>query len=252
VGGALDFSTPPQVARRELLPHLPNGQQVVLRNLGHTEDFWSYQEAASTQLVKTFLDTGRVDTSRYTENRLDLTPSFTQSDLAKIVVGVLLGFAALALLGLAWLVSRLLRGKTFGRKGSAVARSLLPFGLGLAGWFTGVLVVLIAFATVPLTSAVLAIVSIAPLVALAVYAGWYRPAAHGTVAALVTLGGALVGAWLGFNVPETVALGPATAIVGAILAANLALIALDLLAPATVAAREPEAPQARTLPAQGS
>ena len=43
VGGALDFSTPPQVAARELLPHLPNGKQVVLPNLGHTEDFWAYE-----------------------------------------------------------------------------------------------------------------------------------------------------------------------------------------------------------------
>ena len=30
VGGALDFATPPQNATRELLPHLPNGHQVVL------------------------------------------------------------------------------------------------------------------------------------------------------------------------------------------------------------------------------
>ena len=34
VGGTLDFAAPPQVATRELLPHLPNGHQVVLRDLG--------------------------------------------------------------------------------------------------------------------------------------------------------------------------------------------------------------------------
>ncbi|HSC91746.1 MAG TPA: alpha/beta fold hydrolase [Gaiellaceae bacterium] len=248
VGGALDFSTPPQVARRELLPHLPNGQQVVLPNLGHTEDFWAYQEAASTRLIKTYLDTGRVDTSAYTENRLDLTPSLTHSELAKVAVGVMLGFAALALFSLVWLARRLFRGQTFGRKGSVAARSLLPFVLGLAGWFTGVLIVLIAFPTVPLTSAALAVVSIAPPVALAVYAGWYRPAAYGMVAALVALSSAVVGAWLGFRVPDGPALGSLTAIVGAILGANLALIALDVLAPAAVPAGEPEAPQARTLP----
>jgi hypothetical protein len=61
----------------------------------------------------------------------------THSELAKILVGVLLGFAALAVLSLLWLGGRLLRGKTFGRKGSVVARSLLPFILGLAGCSPG-------------------------------------------------------------------------------------------------------------------
>ena len=34
IGGALDFATPPQAATKELLPHLPNGHQVVLPGLG--------------------------------------------------------------------------------------------------------------------------------------------------------------------------------------------------------------------------
>ena len=38
IGGNLDFATPPQWATRELLPHLPNGRQIVLKNLGHTDD----------------------------------------------------------------------------------------------------------------------------------------------------------------------------------------------------------------------
>ena len=41
IGGALDFATPPQNATRELLPHLPNGHQVVLPDIGHTDDFWA-------------------------------------------------------------------------------------------------------------------------------------------------------------------------------------------------------------------
>ena len=48
IGGALDFATPPQDATRELLPHLPNGHQVVLPDFGHTDDFWSYQPAPAT------------------------------------------------------------------------------------------------------------------------------------------------------------------------------------------------------------
>jgi hypothetical protein len=221
---------------------------VVLASLGHTEDVWAYQEAASTHLIRTYLDTGRVDTSRYTENELDLTPSFTHAALAKIVVGVLLGFAALAVSSLLWLGRRLLRGKAFGRKGSVAARSLLPLVLGLAGWLTGVLIVLIAFPTVPLTSDVLAVVSIAPLVALAVYAGWYRSVARGTIALIAALAAAALGGWLGFHVPEGPALGPLTTIVAAILGANLALITFDLTVAHATPAAEPEAPQGKAVP----
>lgn len=248
VGGELDFSTPPPVARRELMPHLPNGQMVVLPQLGHTEDFWAYQEAASTNLIKTYLDTGRVDTSLYTENRLDLTPSFTHAALAKIVLGILLGSAAFTVIAVLWLGRRLVRGRMYGRKGSVAARSLLPLVLGLTAWFTGVLIVLIGFPTVPLIDEVLAVVAIAPPVALAVYAGWYRPAAHGPIAAFAALSAAAIGAWLGFNVPDAPALGALTAIIGAILGANLALIALDVVLAATARAGVPEPPEATTLP----
>src|SRR4029079_6633898 len=65
VGGALDFATPPQIATKELLPHLPHGHQVVLPGVGHTVSFWSQQPDAGTHLIETFLDTGRVDDSRY-------------------------------------------------------------------------------------------------------------------------------------------------------------------------------------------
>jgi hypothetical protein len=33
------------------LPHLPNGHQIVLSDLGHADDFWPYQPAASTKLM---------------------------------------------------------------------------------------------------------------------------------------------------------------------------------------------------------
>ena len=39
IGGTLDFETPAQNATKELLPHLPNGHQVILSGLGHAEDF---------------------------------------------------------------------------------------------------------------------------------------------------------------------------------------------------------------------
>ena len=90
--------------------------------------------------------------------------------------------------------------------------------------------------------------SIASPVRLAVYAGWYRPAAHGPVAAFAALGAAALGAWLGFHVPSAPAVGALTGIIGAMLGANVALIALDVATPVAARAGEPEAPQATTLP----
>ena len=98
ISGQLDFATPPQNATRQLLPHLPNGHQVVLPKLGHADDFWAYQPDASTRLIDTYLDSGRIDTSLYTTNQLDFTPSTTQRAIAEIVVSVFLGFAGLAVL----------------------------------------------------------------------------------------------------------------------------------------------------------
>ena len=107
IGGNLDFATPPENATRELLPHLANGRQVVLSDLGHADDFWAYEPAAGTRLINTYLDTGKVDTSLYTRNKVDFSPSFSQGAIAKIVLGVLIGLAALTVLSLLWMSVRL-------------------------------------------------------------------------------------------------------------------------------------------------
>jgi hypothetical protein len=151
IGGSLDFATPPQTATRDLLPHLPNGRQVVLANLGHTDDFWAYEPAASERLVNTFFDNGRVDTSLYTPSSVDFTPSTSQGTIAKITLGTMLGLAALTVLSLLWMPLRIHRRGAFGPKASAFSRSLYAAVLGLGGLFLGALVVLTAFPTVPLT-----------------------------------------------------------------------------------------------------
>ncbi len=65
IGGSLDFATPPQNATKELLPYLPNGHQVILAGFGHTTSFWTEQTKASTHLINTYFDTGKVDDSLY-------------------------------------------------------------------------------------------------------------------------------------------------------------------------------------------
>jgi pimeloyl-ACP methyl ester carboxylesterase len=248
VGGQLDFAAPPQTATRELLPHLRNGHQVVLPNLGHADDFWAYQPDASTRLIDNYLDSGRVDTSRYTTNQLDFAPTPTHATIAEIVVSVFLAFAALVVLSLLWFARRLHRGATFGRKASFAVRSLLPLLLGFGGWCLGVLIALVALPTVPITGGMLAVVSITPPVALAVYAGWFRPPAPRSVAALVAIACAALGAWLGYQVPHAPGFGAVTAIIAAMLATNLGLIALDIAAPATTDDKVPGSVRAEAVP----
>jgi hypothetical protein len=232
IGGKLDFATPPQNTTRRLLPHLPNGHQVVLDNLGHTDDFWTYETTASNRLVNTFLDSGRVDTSLYTSNRVDFTPGTSHGKIANIVLAVMLSLAALTVLSLVWMSLRVRRGR-FGRKSSGALRSLYALVLGLGGWFSGVLIVLIALPTVPLRDELLGSLSAGVPIGLGLYFAWVnrdwsaRTKATGFAVAVV---GALVGAWLGFNVTSAAfgLFAPLLAIVGAAVGGNLLLLALDI------------------------
>jgi pimeloyl-ACP methyl ester carboxylesterase len=230
VGSTLDFATPPQWATRELLPHLPNGRQVVIRNIGHTDDFWAYQPKASTRLINTYLDSGRVDTSLYTDKPVDFTPAMSQGSIAKITLAVMLSLAALTVLSLLWLP---FRRRPFGRKAGAAMRSLYVLVLGLGGWFVGVLIVLTALPTVPLQDELLGALSVGVPIGLAVYFAWVNRDWAGRTKAIgfaAAAGGALVGAWLGFNVTSAAfgLLAPLLAIVGAVVGANATVLALDI------------------------
>ena len=66
IGGTLDFATPAANATKELLPHLPNGHQVVLPGFGHTNDFWNLPGRRPAPGSSTRSSTaGKVDDSRY-------------------------------------------------------------------------------------------------------------------------------------------------------------------------------------------
>jgi pimeloyl-ACP methyl ester carboxylesterase len=230
IGGALDMETPPQVATKELLPYLPHGHQVVLPELGHADSFWSYEPGASTRLLTTYFDTGRVDTSLYTRPHLDLTPSLTQTALGKGLAGSMIGFAALTVVSLLLMWWRVRSRGGFGRRASAALRSVYPLVLGLGGWFLGVLIVLTTSLTIPLDDEILGALSIGVPIGLGICLAWVdrdrsaRAEATGFVAGL---GGALVGAWLGFHATGGL-FAIITTIVGATVGANLLLLALDI------------------------
>jgi hypothetical protein len=118
----------------------------------------------------------------------------------------------------------------FGRKTSAMLRSLYPIVLGLGGWFLGVLIVITTMPGVPLDDELLASLSVGIPIGLGIYWTWVnrdwadKTKATGLAAAAA---GALVGAWLGFN-STTGLLALITTIVGASVGANLTLILLDI------------------------
>jgi pimeloyl-ACP methyl ester carboxylesterase len=230
VGGNLDFATPPQAATRELLPHLPNGHQVVLRDLGHTNSFWSYEPKASTRMLSSFFDSGRVDTSLYTPAHVDFTPDVTQTALGKGLVAAILGGAFLTVLSLLLMWRRVHRRGRFGRKASSVLRSVYSLVLGLGGWFIGLIVVLEAFPTVPLDNDLLAGLSIGLPIGLGTYWAWVNrdwAAKTKTMGLSGATAGALVGAWLGFNAAAGL-MAVITTIIGAAIGANLILLFLDI------------------------
>jgi pimeloyl-ACP methyl ester carboxylesterase len=228
IGGEVDVPTPPQWATRDLLPHLPNGTQVVLPGYGHSTSFWLDQPEAGTRLISAYLDSGQVDDSLYEPQRVDFTPEVTQAALGKGIGGAMVGFAVLTVLSLIWMVVR--RTPRFGRKKSVLMRSLYPVVLGLGGWFAGVLLVLTTMPGIPIDDPLLATLSVGLPVGLGIYFAWLNRAwsarikAVGLASGLV---GGLAGAWLGFHsAPDLLAL--ITAIVGSIAGGNLALIVLDM------------------------
>jgi pimeloyl-ACP methyl ester carboxylesterase len=230
IGGALDFATPPQIATKELLPHLPNGHQVVLAGIGHTTSFWTEQPAASSRLINTFFDSGRVDDSLYKPMSVDFTPEVTQTALAKGFAGTMVGLALLTVLSLLWMARRVHKRGRIGRKAGATLRSLYPIVLGLGGWFLGVLVVITTMPGVALDDELLSALSVGVPIGLGIYLAWMNrdwSAKTKSMGFAAAAGGALVGAWLGFNAAEGL-LALITTIVGAAVGANLTLLALDI------------------------
>jgi hypothetical protein len=230
IGGTLDFTAPPRNATEELLPALPNGHQVVLAEIGHTTDFWATQPAAGTRLVTTFLDSGKVDDSLYRTEPVDFTPAVTHPTLAKIVAGTLVGLALLTVLSLSLMAWRVRRRGRFGRWTGPLLRSLYASVLGLGGWSLGALAVLTLLPSVPVTDELVTALAAGLPAGLGIHLAWVdrdwsANIRHTGLAAAIA--GALAGAWLGYHATEGfLALG--TTIVGAVVGANLTLLALDI------------------------
>jgi pimeloyl-ACP methyl ester carboxylesterase len=106
VSGTVDFSTPAQFARDELLPSLNHGQQVILPEFGHSSDIWEIQPEATVQLVNSFYSTGVADNSLFVYH----TPNFEEGGLtvmAKQLAAAIVLVPALLILGIVFGIRRI-------------------------------------------------------------------------------------------------------------------------------------------------
>ena len=101
VNGNIDFSTPPQYGTEELLPQLTNAEQVILKDVGHTETIWNSQPEARAHLMTTFFDTGEVDASLYKYQPVDFTVDQGWSDLMRILI-IIVSIVTAIIIALIW------------------------------------------------------------------------------------------------------------------------------------------------------
>ena len=107
---------------------------------------------------------------------------------------------------------------------------MTPIILGLGGWFLATLIVMTIWPAVSLDNELIAVLSMGPPIGMGIYWAWVHrdwSAKIRNTGFMVTMSFALVGAWAGFNSTSGL-LALITTIVGAAVAANLALIALDI------------------------
>jgi pimeloyl-ACP methyl ester carboxylesterase len=87
VNGSLDFSTPLEFGRDELLPSLKNGRLVTLSEMGHVNDFWTIKPSAADRLLTSFFANGNADDTEFGYVPMDFKVSLGFPALAKILMG---------------------------------------------------------------------------------------------------------------------------------------------------------------------
>ena len=110
VAGTLDFTTPIETVRGELMPELSHGHLVSLAEFGHTASFWGSQPAARDRLLATFFDDGHVDASLYVRQ----PPVFqVETGLGRLAheIAALAGLGLVVIGAAIWLVIRAVRGR---------------------------------------------------------------------------------------------------------------------------------------------
>jgi len=115
LSGNIDFSTPAEFARDELLPYLPNGKQYIFSNYGHTGDIMYRDPEAFSLAITSFFNTGVADVAGFEKRTVDFKPALRFPLLAKVLIS--LPFALILLIvGVVFLVKLLIRRLTAKRE----------------------------------------------------------------------------------------------------------------------------------------
>jgi len=112
VNGNIDFSTPAENAKDELLPRLKNGHLVILSEMGHSQDVVNKQPEAFRHLASAFFLEGIVDDSKFHYEPMNFTPSRSAPQMAKkyMRLGALIVGGALAIIiAMVILLTRLIK-----------------------------------------------------------------------------------------------------------------------------------------------
>lgn len=113
INSNIDFSTPVEYARDELLPYLKRGRLVVVAEAGHCDDVMNLQSEAFQHLVKKFYDEGIIDDSQFHYEPMNFSPATSLPEMAKKFVRktVYFGLGALLVLislflTIIWIIKR--------------------------------------------------------------------------------------------------------------------------------------------------
>ncbi len=117
ISGSVDFSTPAEYARDELLPFLKNGKQVIIAEAGHTGDFWKVQPEAGERLLTSFYNTGIADDSLYTYTPMNFKVDIGFPAIFKITLLAITALLGAITVGTGLLIRRR-RSKQRGVRGS--------------------------------------------------------------------------------------------------------------------------------------
>jgi pimeloyl-ACP methyl ester carboxylesterase len=106
INGSIDFSTPVQYGRQELLPSLAKGSLVTLAEFGHVGDFWKIRPQAADRLLTSFYASGKADDSLFGYVPMNFKVPVTFSLIFKVAVATGLGLIMLAALLLVLFIRR--------------------------------------------------------------------------------------------------------------------------------------------------
>jgi len=88
IGGNLDISTPPEYAAGELLPIMPNAKQIILKDMAHVDDLMYLQRDAFNSLISTYYDTGKVDSTLFSDDTVEFKTPVSFNGIAKVLYPV--------------------------------------------------------------------------------------------------------------------------------------------------------------------